>query len=308
MTCNFLEYKVVDKIRLNPYDKKENRAVDVHIWYPKDSTRSYPIVFFSHKLGDDVNGKSYELCSIISNQGYCVVSISHTYACKPLNDEYRGYSVPLVGLHCEKTLSNVFDGFEIEMNIWVNDTKLVLEDFLDKSRDPNNVLYGKIDINNIGIMGHSLGGSTAISLGKGTSLEKDIEKGVSSINAIINLDGPIYEPIERIDIPTLMIIGSLPRKYDPKSLLRIPTEHDYIQKNIAEGYDYMWREMFDIYFLPSIDKFIVKNPETILMDIGPLPHTIFHKNIPKHVVSEIITFLDANLRRSCAKPLDLNLC
>jgi len=270
MDSKFLEFQLIDTNRVDLYDRKKYRTIDVHIWYLNVS-KPCPIVIFSHALGEDINGKSYDLCPNISNQGYVVVSISHTYACKPLTDCHPPYSIPLSGFHYNSIDKDPRNFYEIEIDVWIDDINIALVECLKRNDDTSNILYNKIDFTKIGIMGHSLGGSTAISF-RNTQF---------NIKAIINLDGPIFSKPDEINnnIPILIIIGS--SKCETTIML--------------EEFDSMWRKIFDMYWLPDIEKFKKQNSNVTMVNIGFLSHKIFYLNMPNWILLEIINFLDTNL-------------
>lgn len=161
------------------------RELMVRVWYPADGTnnnkisdkqRHYPLLIFSHGLGGQFNGDSYAtLCQACVNAGYIVVTISHSYACKPVQ-----FPDGRITTH---SWSNVAQSYLSgrEMDVWEADVAYVLNQIQQCAHDEHSFLYNKVDLDNIGMIGHSYGGAAAVQM-----CRKDYR-----IKAAVNLDGPL---------------------------------------------------------------------------------------------------------------------
>ena len=180
------------------------RELMVHTWYPADITdknkisdkqQKYPLLIFSHGLGGVFNGENYRsLCEASVNAGYIVVTISHSYACKPIQ-----FSDGRLTTHSWYTVAMRYLSGR-EMELWEADSEYILNQFCTYAGDEQSFLYNRLDLDNIGIFGHSYGGSAAVQM-----CRKD-----ARIKAAINLDGPLRGKNSTVpfDKPLLFIIGS----------------------------------------------------------------------------------------------------
>lgn len=178
-----------DKNRLESFaNDGSNRKVTVQFWYP--STRNqetYPLVIFSHgAFGYRMsNHSTYE--ELVSN-GYVVCSIDHTYHAFftkqtdgkviTVNKDFMKdvYKINGEGI----TEDEIFSITREWMKLRSDDMNFVIDTIIDNTkRMDQEQVFSKIDIAKIGVMGHSLGGATAVSIGRE---RKDIK-------AVIDLDG-----------------------------------------------------------------------------------------------------------------------
>jgi dienelactone hydrolase len=181
------------------------RELMVRIWYPVNTMR-YPLLIFSHGLGGVFNGDTYAmLCEACVKAGYIVVTISHSYACKPIQ-----FSDGRVTTHSFSPVAQAYLSGR-EMESWEADSEYVLNQCHKYNRDENSFLYNRIDVHKIGMFGHSYGGSVAIQM-----CRKD-----DRVKAAINLDGPLRGKNSMVPFgkPLLFIVGArLP--YNFTSMLR----------------------------------------------------------------------------------------
>src|SRR5438132_2821874 len=171
----FFEYHIIDISRqeLYPHDQSHPfRELMMHVWKPYDcEQKEYPLILFSHGLGETYNGMTYTyLCQTIAQQGYIVASVSHTYGCKDIqfpDGRIAQYNF-LSRLTADKEITYLYDE---EVELWVGD---MLFAFYECER--------LIGFSSVAIVGHSLGGSTAIQL-----CRRD-----DRVKVAINLDGPLF--------------------------------------------------------------------------------------------------------------------
>jgi dienelactone hydrolase len=161
------------------------RELMVRVWYPHDNNnvnmisdaqQQYPVLIFSHGLGGAFNGSSYAaLCQACVKAGYIVVSISHSYACKPIQ-----FSDGRMTTYCFGEVSRRYLSGQ-EMESWEADCEYVIDWCGECARDQHSLLYNRLDVDKIGMLGHSYGGAVAVQM-----CRKD-----ARIKAAINLDGPL---------------------------------------------------------------------------------------------------------------------
>lgn len=194
------DYFYIDTKRLETYTNDGSyRELPVAFWYPEEScqTQSCPLVVFSHgSFGMKESNET--LYRELASHGYVVCSIDHTYQCLSTKLS-NGKTVRVSGAFMkeiaadnpqdkpEKSLIN----FEKWMNIRTGDINFVLDTIIEKASERNDQLsvYSLIDISCICVMGHSLGGSAALGVGR----QRD------DISAVISLEAPFLCDIQGVD-------------------------------------------------------------------------------------------------------------
>ncbi|WP_241774640.1 MULTISPECIES: dienelactone hydrolase family protein [Lysinibacillus] len=137
---------------------------------------SYPVLVFSHGFNGQKNQNTFQIEQLVSH-GYIVVSIDHTYS-------------SIVSIFPDGRVANYVpqDSDSVtywnEANeVWVEDAKFVLDQVEKLAKaDPDHRFTGRMDMQNIGVFGHSFGGATATQM-----VMRD-----SRIKAAINMDGFPY--------------------------------------------------------------------------------------------------------------------
>ncbi|WP_342551173.1 acetylhydrolase [Paenibacillus sp. FSL R7-0652] len=136
----------------------------------------FPLLLFSPGLTGFRNQNTFQVEELAS-QGYIVVGIDHPYDAAAVI--YPDQTIALLQL---ESLSG-FEDYASKMNYWVDDTKFVLDHIEAMSSDANSgFLSGKVDMNQVGVLGHSFGGAAAAQM-----LMKD-----ARIQAALNMDGVLY--------------------------------------------------------------------------------------------------------------------
>jgi len=183
-----VDFHLIDESRKESYTNDSLhpwRELMVRVWYPHDNNnvnmisdvqQRYPVLIFSHGLGGAFNGDSYKtLCESCVKTGYVVISISHSYACKPIQFPDGRMTTYFFGEVSRRYLSGQ------EMELWQADCEYVLDWCCACARDQHSFLCNKLDVDKIGMFGHSYGGAAAVQM-----CRKD-----ARIKAAINLDGPL---------------------------------------------------------------------------------------------------------------------
>ena len=136
---------------------------------------SYPLIIFSHGLmGGRIQNTM--LCENLASYGFIVIGIDHTYD--------AAFSIfPNGSVICSQLLTGMQSGPTIQGNgfdVRIRDVISVLNwASIINEQDPDNQLTRKIDLQNVGVIGHSFGGSTSFA-----ALALD-----SRVKAAVNMEG-----------------------------------------------------------------------------------------------------------------------
>ncbi len=185
------QFTYTDENRTETFtDTGEQRKVNVAFWYPKDGAEQYPLVVFSHGAFGVKNSNTSTFRELASN-GYVVCSIDHPYhALYTVGDDGHRLTVDRSflqevldvnrGAYAEATQ------FEIEQK-WLQlrtaDIHFVLDTIRAQTRNTGaDALYQRIDLEKIGLMGHSLGGASSA----------QVARERNDIDAVINLDADLF--------------------------------------------------------------------------------------------------------------------
>ncbi|KKR96630.1 MAG: Platelet-activating factor acetylhydrolase plasma/intracellular isoform II [candidate division TM6 bacterium GW2011_GWE2_41_16] len=160
------------------------------------STR-YPVILFSHGSGV-VRESNTAQCEELASHGYIVVSMSHPY---------NSYVTMFPDKHIadgeqalKERYNNPVDAKKLldqDVEIRFADAQFVLKKLELLAHDTQSMFYERIDQNNIGMFGHSLGGATTAQI-----CRRD-----ARVKAGINMDGTLYgtDPMKNIGKPLMFI-------------------------------------------------------------------------------------------------------
>ena len=192
-----------------------------------DRQQTYPVVLFSHGAGTTMEVQTSQSEDLASH-GYIVVAIDHTYVSAATAFPDR------VVFHKEATTSfNVPEPAEIITQIMADDSKFVMET-LDEMNDGtmDSIFQGKLNLDQIGAIGHSVGGAVAYNLAINDS----------RVKAAIDLDGTIFiapEGVKEVS-PFLMLAND-------KFHIQAVQSQNPLMKTFAEMDDIDRRITLDIY-------------------------------------------------------------
>lgn len=191
-----VQYTYTDDSRIEEYTRTgENRKVNVEIWYPGNAEGIYPLVLFSHgALG--IQSSNLSLYRELASHGYVVVSIAHPYQSfwtsgengqvTFLNLDYL-MEIQKEDAKTDKWQSYVY--YQKWMNIRTGDINFVIDTVVKNAKGGIGGVYSLVDTEKIGVMGHSLGGSAALCLGRQRS----------DVDAVIALESPFLCDIEGVE-------------------------------------------------------------------------------------------------------------
>jgi predicted dienelactone hydrolase len=142
-----------------------------------DQQQTYPVILFSHGAGTSMEVQTSQSEDLASH-GYIVVAIDHTYVSAATAFPDR------ITSHKEATTNfQTADPAELITQIMTDDAAFViqkLEEMNDGEMPP--IFVGKLNLDAIGAIGHSVGGAVAYNLAINDS----------RVKAAINLDGRVY--------------------------------------------------------------------------------------------------------------------
>ena len=189
-----------DTARMEPYaDDGSYRELPVSFWYPAEysETRRCPLVVFSHGSFGMKNSNE-TLYRELASHGYVVCAIDHTYQCfstKLSNGKTvrlsRAFMKEIAADSPQDKPEQSLPHFEKWMNIRTGDINFVLDTVKELASEESDgpAVYDLIDISRICVMGHSLGGSAALGVGR----QRD------DIAAVISLEAPFICDIRGVD-------------------------------------------------------------------------------------------------------------
>lgn len=188
-----------DANRLETYaDDGSKRELPVSFWYPdsKELHGTCPLVVFSHgAFGVKENNET--LYRELASHGYVVCSVVHPYhawSAKMSNGKTVHISWDFMkesgADEPNKTPEKSVAFFEKCMKLRTDDLNFVIDTILDKAGESTKAgVYDCIDTEKICVMGHSLGGSAALGIGRQRN----------DIDAVIALESPFMCDIKGVD-------------------------------------------------------------------------------------------------------------
>jgi dienelactone hydrolase len=188
-----VNYTYTDKNRIETYDDSgENRKLNVEFWYPEDGTGSYPLIIFSHGMYG-VKYSNESLFRELASNGYVVCSIDHTYHSFFTEDDSGKITIVSKEFLKQNQIADeakdaktVLSLVEEWMKIRTDDMNFVIDTILENVvGNSSEAVYNRIDNSSIGICGHSMGGATALGVGRQRT----------DIQAVMSLEAPYFGDI-----------------------------------------------------------------------------------------------------------------
>lgn len=180
-------YTWTDESRVETLDESgSKRNVTVTFYYPEEADGKCPLVLFSHGAFGFEKSNYSSYAELVSN-GYIVASISHTYhafftkeadgTTKIVNTGFIQEAIDATnGVYAtEEEYKLVKKWMEVRMG----DAYFVLDTIEKSVAEGKDEFFQKIDLEHIGAYGHSMGGATAVELGRTRE----------EIDAVVVLDG-----------------------------------------------------------------------------------------------------------------------
>jgi predicted dienelactone hydrolase len=142
-----------------------------------DKEQGYPVVLFSHGAGTTMEVQTSQ-CEDLASQGYIVAAIDHTYV-----SWATLFPDGVVTAQEATTDFNTADPAETITQIMADDSKFVIDSLRRMNEGKiNSDLKGRLNLDKIGAIGHSVGGAVAYNLAINDS----------RIKAAVDLDGIVF--------------------------------------------------------------------------------------------------------------------
>lgn len=202
----------------------------------------YPVLLFSHGLTGFRNQNTFQVEELASH-GYIVVSIDHPYDAAAV--VYPDQSV--ISLKLE-SLSG-FDSYVDKSKVWLEDSQFVLNSLTALSNDSNSnqavvgtasnelkQLTAHMDMSQIGALGHSFGGATAVQL-----LMTE-----PRIKAAVNMDGVLYgQPVPEQGLSKPYLQMNAEQSIDDEWFTQSLDQAVEMTGRSKESYEQFWAESKD---------------------------------------------------------------
>ncbi|MGL6197932.1 MAG: alpha/beta hydrolase family protein [Lachnospiraceae bacterium] len=189
-----------DTQRLESFaDDGSYRELPVSFWYPEDyqDGGNCPLVLFSPG-GFGGKESNETLYRELASYGYVVCSIDHTYHAFSTKLS-NGKTVRISGAVAKEFVTDNPDKDPEQsaariaswMDLRADDINFVLDSIIEQAADTDKemTVYSLIDMERIGVMGHSLGGSAALGIGRQRN----------DVNAVIALESPFLCDIQGVN-------------------------------------------------------------------------------------------------------------
>lgn len=234
---------LIDSNRVDEFENDgSNREVPVHFYYP-EGEGEFPLVIFSHGAFGYYQS-NYSTYAELASNGYVVVALDHphhAFFTKDSSDNTIIVDMKFITGAVDLSNGNMSDNeaFKLSqdwMELRTADMNFVLDTiknakessklskaFYTENADDVFDVISKTDTDRIGLMGHSMGGATAVSLGRSRT----------DIDAVIDLDGSMLGEIKGIENGECEYISE---SY-PVPLLDFRKESDYneIEQLMSDG-------------------------------------------------------------------------
>ncbi|MFT5611721.1 MAG: putative dienelactone hydrolase [Polaribacter sp.] len=202
-----MDLAVIDPSRLTPamgkFEGSDKRTLNGAIWFPKGQSTGLPLIIYSHGFGGYHKDSTY-LAEYLASNGYIVAAVDF-----PLSKALSPAGVPQL----------------LDVVNQPGDVSAVIDQILVLNNAPNSALYNRLDINNIGTMGLSLGGLTTALI----SFHPDLKD--ERIKAVVMMAPPLeafsnqfYATNSKLN--SLLISGSMDRVVpEPENAVQVRERH-----------------------------------------------------------------------------------
>ena len=187
-------YTYTDTGRVETYTNNgQDRKLNVELWYPEAASGTYPLVVFSHGA-TGMKSSNTSLYRELASHGYVVAAIDHTY--QALYTTFAdgqtvwmdpGYMNQIMAEDAHTDRQQAYLYYQEWMKVRMGDINFVIDTILAKTKDKGSgAPYQLVDPREIGVIGHSLGGSAALGIGRVRS----------DVSAVISLEAPFMYDIQ----------------------------------------------------------------------------------------------------------------
>lgn len=186
-------FTYTDTNRIETYSQTGgHRKLNVELWYPANANGQHPLVVFSHG-GISDRSSNESLYRELASHGYVVAAIDHTYHAISTTDVdgstiriNSGYMRDLQAEDAKTDKEGSYALYQEWMGVRTGDISFVIDQIQAEAANINAALpYRLVDTRKIGVMGHSLGGSATLAMGR---IRDDV-------GAVIALESPFMYDI-----------------------------------------------------------------------------------------------------------------
>ncbi len=220
------------------------------------NTTPIPVIIISHGLGGFGESQSY-IAENLASHGYLVVGIDHTNfsTVSTFPDGRVIWSDASLTSPNATTVDALLQYYSQMFTIPQRDISFVINELVRVNSDPQSIWYNKIDLKNIGFVGHSMGAMA------GT----EAARNDSRIKALVNLDGwlPGFNSTAPLNIPTIVMLAD---KSKLKLMLGTDIFKNFTVKKFEKYYDQVKTE---------VTQFCKKNPYAQVKVVTGASHLAF---------------------------------
>lgn len=174
----------IDTLKFEWTDRARDRVVPVRVYYPKTSDAPCPVIIFSHGLGGTRDGYGY-LGRYWASHGYAVFHLQH-----------RGSDAEIWQNAPPAEVTNALRRAAMQPGnaaLRVMDVKFAI-DQLAPFNQASGPLQGKLDLDRIGVAGHSFGAMTSLAIAGQTYVNARgvrIASPDPRVRAVIAMSAPV---------------------------------------------------------------------------------------------------------------------
>ena len=191
-------YTWQDESRVETFsDSGEKRSVTVQIYYPETAGR-YPLAVYSHGAASTMDAND-STCRELASHGYVAAAVAHPYHAMFVTD-VNGATTSVDSEFMQLSMSGPLTHTNEEMLVYykewtktrTDDLNFVLDTILEYAAKNRDETFARIDVEHIGLFGHSMGGAACEALGR----QRDDAREVTFRNAAhMNFcDLPVLSP------------------------------------------------------------------------------------------------------------------
>ncbi|HEU5396351.1 MAG TPA: hypothetical protein VFV81_04235 [Verrucomicrobiae bacterium] len=190
----------VASVRYDWHDAARDRDVPVKIYFPKTGPGPFPVIIFSHGLGGSREGYEY-LGEDWAAHGYVSVHVQHLGSDDSI---FKGMNL----FHLKAAMEKAMHDPTNTVNR-ARDVSFAIDE-VEKLNQGNPLFRGRLDLNRIGMAGHSFGaGTTLVVAGEKTGLG-NLEDG--RIKAALAMSPPVLAgatlDFSGVRIPVFVMTGT----------------------------------------------------------------------------------------------------
>jgi dienelactone hydrolase len=167
---------------------------------------AHPAILFTHGYTGTLTDCTF-IFEDLASRGYVVASISHTYETTAVEFSDGRLITSLLGSYlAESSLRMDYGTLQHARSVRLADLSFVLNELQRLNSAKESPFEGRINLSQIGVMGHSLGGEVALA-----SLELD-----PRLRAAVSLDGPISLGVTGATAKPVLLLAAGREEWSPE--------------------------------------------------------------------------------------------